>query len=136
MINIVSLFSKSTTHLCAKCQASNDAGKYTDLKKLEEVIGLWEAQAKDTERLIRRLPAMPDVPSQLAPFAATPLTIFKAIQINLAELKARRMILITQQGSDERLNHELTQAIAAEDFERAAELRDLLKKKEEPEKAD
>lgn len=59
----------------------------------------------------------------------TPLSSYKSIQAVLADLRAQRMVALTDMDSEVRLEYELKKSLAAEDYAQSAEIRDKLNKK-------
>lgn len=69
-------------------------------------------------------PQLPEVPKELEGVAMTSLTTYRTLQSHyLAAFKARRLEMIAATGSDQRIEYEIRQAVEAEEYERAAELK-------------
>ena len=117
------------TYICAKCQAEEMAKHIEDPAEIDELIEEYEEMAKKIESIIQRRPEMPEVPPALAAFAMTPLSLYQGIKLSIAELKIRRMELMTAVDSDERLAYELKKSIEAENYEKAAAIRDKVNAK-------
>lgn len=129
LTTLVNMSTGQTSYLCPDCQAAMTAEQFNTPEELDEMIRGFEDLASRFENLIINTPEMPEVPPEISAFAFTPLSAYQAVQANLAKLKGRRMELLTQAGSEERLNYELKKALEAEDYEKSALLRDELKKK-------
>ena len=115
-----------TDFICPKCQALDATDDLKSPDEMDKAIAELEAISKNLESIISRMPEMPDVPKGLESFAFTPLSMYKSVQESLAALRTRRVELMTRQGSTERLNYELRQAVERGDFEEAAKIRDAL----------
>ncbi len=129
MLTMFNIATMTPTFLCSKCQAREAVKKIKTIKKVDAQIQEFEELAANYERMISQVPEMPDVPEALAAFAMTPLTAYKGVQYYLAELRARRMEIITQKDSVERLEYELKKSLESEDYEKSAQIRDALNKK-------
>ncbi len=101
------------------------------LKELDESIATYEDLSQKYESLIKEMPEMPELPDVLEKYAMTPMSAYKSIQAMLAELKSKRMKLMTEMDSEVRLNYELKKSLAQEDYEKSAEIRDKLNTKKE-----
>lgn len=129
MTAFVNLANLKTEVICDRCQVSRMVKNIRNIKELDEIIADYEELAKKIEDLIEQHPQMPDVPKGLEPYAQTPLTTYRGVQLGLAELKYRRMELLTKDGSEARLKYDIERALENEDYEKAARLRDQLEKK-------
>ena len=77
---------------------------------------------EELEELITICPQMPRLPEGLESIAVTPLTVYRTLQAHLAAFKSRRMEMIAEMETEQRLQHQLQKAVEAEDYELAAEL--------------
>ncbi|MFN0035523.1 MAG: hypothetical protein ACKVUS_10675 [Saprospiraceae bacterium] len=118
------------SYICSKCQAAQAASEVSTPEELDEMISEYEELAEKAERIIKAQPEMPEIPQGLASLAFTPLSLYEGIQSALAELKTRRMELITRASSEERLKYELKKALEEEDYEKSARIRDELAEKQ------
>lgn len=114
---------------CLICQMRELLRDGGDLSMFDKKIEELEEMSRRLERLINLTPEMPNVPGSLQQFAFTPLSSYKTVQAILVELKSLRMEALTVDDSETRLKHELKKSLEAEDYERSAELRDILRKK-------
>ncbi len=126
MVTYFSLATMMPVFICSRCQAKDMARQYKSIKKVEKHLAEFEEMAEKYEGMIRDQPLVPKIPDELSGVAMTPLTIYKSILYCIVELKARRLELITSKDSVERLEWELKKSVQAEDYERAAELRDKI----------
>jgi protein-arginine kinase activator protein McsA len=113
--------------LCSICMRKDSD---RTMKELDDELREYKKLEKMYAELIQSSPKMPDVPDALAAYAMTPLSAYRSIQATIAHLKTKKMELMTQAGSKERLKYELNQAIENEDFTKAAELKASLDKLE------
>lgn len=114
------------TYVCVRCQASNMVQDINDPKEIDTLLDEYREMSERMESVIEKHPEMPQLPPILAALAMTPISVYEGVQFVMAELKVRRMELMTQTDSKERLKYELEKALQAEDYERAALIRDKL----------
>jgi protein-arginine kinase activator protein McsA len=134
MLTMVNTNNRAASTVCGKCRAQEAALAFTKLKELDKEIAKYEELAGMYEGLVTRNPKMPEVPESIQAFAVTPLTLYGEIQDFLAAYKSRRMEIMTQEGSETRLQYELKKSIEKEDYERSAVIRDTLEAKEKKRK--
>lgn len=108
---------------CPHCAAQEHALTFTSIQEADEFISDTMEMLDKLERIIAKIPEMPEVPKELQPSAMTPLSVYRTLQVHLAAFKCRRLEMITEAGSQERLEYEIQKAVGAEEYERAAELK-------------
>ncbi len=127
LIALVSTAQPSSTHfLCGRCAAEQHASTLHTVEEADRFIAEVTEQLATLEKMISKFPQMPEIPQGLGALALTPLTVYSTLQFHLAAFKSRRMKLITEIGSEERLRYEIRLAIEAENYELAAELQKQL----------
>ncbi len=122
----------SAYFLCGRCAAEQHASTLQTIEEADRFIAEVTEQLATLEKIIVKHPQMPEVPKGLESLAMTPLTVYGTLQYHLAAFKSRRMKLVTQSGSEERLRYEIQQAIEAENYELAAELQKQLAQSNPP----
>ncbi len=115
--------------LCGRCAADQHASTLHSIEEADQFIADAIEQIAVLEKIISKSPKMPEVPEGLGALAMTPLTVYRTLQAHLAAFKSRRLTLITEAGSEERLQYEIRQAIEAEDYELAGKLQKQLDEK-------
>jgi transcription elongation factor Elf1 len=128
-INATTMEAGKVCSVCMSKQGSSpNPKKKVDIKKLDKEIEKLEKLAKDYEQLIMDQPTASDVSPELAPYAMTPMSSYKSVQALLADARAERLAALTAMNSEVRLKYEMNKAVAEEDYEKSAKLRDKLKK--------
>ncbi len=112
-----------TRRRCATCLAKEYTNSITAVEQADRLNKELDDLIARVDRLIALNPETPALPSGLEGLAATPLNSFRTLLVHRAEVQARRQEILTQEGSEARSAYELKQAVAKEDFERAAELK-------------
>ncbi|MBX3416967.1 MAG: hypothetical protein KF851_05140 [Pirellulaceae bacterium] len=112
-----------TRRRCAACLAKEYANSITTVEQADRLNTELEDLIARVDRLIEQNPDTPTGFTSLAGLAATPLNSFRTLLIHLAEVQSRRQEILAQDGSEARLAYEIRQAVAEEDYERAAELK-------------
>ena len=124
----VSIFHNQDTgksdKICASCMAVMESQQVKDLEEADRMLEEYQELSKSLESLIQKSPQIDGAES--IPGAFTPLSMFKGIQTAIAELKSRRMELLTKEDGAFRLRYELKRAIEEEDYEKAEEIRKKL----------
>lgn len=113
-----------TDEICQSCLAVMESQKIKDLAEADRMLQEYEELSQSLESLLKMNPKT-DGPASV-PGAFTPMSMFKGLQTAIAELKSRRMELLTQEDGEFRLRYELKRAVEAEDFEKAEEIRKKL----------
>jgi protein-arginine kinase activator protein McsA len=109
--------------LCPRCAAEEHANSFESLEEADQFIEEVNGILKSLENIMAKRPEMPAVPEGMEAGAMTPLSVYRTMQIHLAAFNSRRMEMLTQAGSDARIEYEINKAVNAEDYERAAELK-------------
>lgn len=113
-----------TDQICQSCMITMQSQSIKDLDEADRMLAEYEELSQRMESLIQSTP--PEHMPEPMPGAFTPMSMFKGIQAAIADLKSRRMELLTQEGGEFRLRYELKKALAEEDYEKAEELRKKL----------
>ena len=129
MVTFVNADTMEADRICLSCQAKEMTTSISEIRKIDEMIAQYEELNSSYEGLIKKMPKM-EVPEGLESIAMTPLSIYKGIQATLSGLRVRKMELLAEKGSRERLEHELKEALEKEDYERSAQIKQLLDKME------
>ncbi len=108
--------------VCQACQLKESLRDFKSLEDLEMFEARYLSLEKSTKEIIQAMPEALQAPKGLEGLALTPMSVFKHIQEVLAEIKVRRMELLTDEDSEFRLNYLLKKAIEEEDFEQADKL--------------
>ncbi len=112
--------------ICGRCAADDHAAGLVSIEEADHFIEETTMNLEKLEELIKLCPETTPVPEELEPFAMTPLKVYRALQAYLAAFKSRRMELMTEMGSEQRLQYEIRKAVDAENYELAAELKKQL----------
>jgi hypothetical protein len=111
----------SVAAISAKCQLSIAAFNLLNIIE-DHFIQETTENLEELEKLITICPQMPRLPEGLESIAVTALTVYRTLQAHLAAFKSRRMEMIAEMESEQRLQHQIQKAVEAEDYELAAEL--------------
>ncbi|HHS95709.1 MAG TPA: hypothetical protein ENJ45_03900 [Phaeodactylibacter sp.] len=112
--------------VCQSCMAASDLGDEPNLDEIDEMLEAYRELEKKIEDFIEEHPEPIKVPEELKPFAFTPISMYKSLQAVVADLKIKRIDLITKEDSKARLEYSLKKALQDEDFEKAERLKDKL----------
>jgi UvrB/uvrC motif len=120
-----------TEQLCPICMGkggpNNNPIPTKTLAEIDAEIAEFEDLATTLEEIIKKAPNFEEnVPPELSRYVMTPQGNYRTVQAMLADLRSQRMVALTHMDSAIRLEYELKKATEAEDFERAAQLRDQL----------
>ncbi|TVS12593.1 MAG: hypothetical protein EA424_22435 [Planctomycetaceae bacterium] len=127
----VSVFAPSEAFtICGRCAAEDHAKSLVSLAEADHIIEETTENLEELDELIKKCPQMPPLPEGLESIAVTPLSVYRTLQAYLAAFKSRRMEIIAEMESEQRLQYQIQKAVEAEDYELAAEL-DKQRRREE-----
>ena len=121
-LNYLVLPTQETGKICARCAAEDQAASIKSMEETDNMIDETKDLIARLEKLISKNPIMPTVPNGLEG-AITPLSIFRFMQLHLAELNSRKMEMLAESDSKSRTDYEIKKAVEAEDYELALELK-------------
>ena len=120
-------------YMCALCQVESDPnGKKQDIASLDASIKEYTEMAQMYSELILSMPKEMQEMQEMtggSNLMMTPMSAFRDIQMMIAHFTAKRLeAAVAESATDNEafLNAELTKAVAAEDFEKATEIRNRL----------
>lgn len=132
LVTFVSAETNKAEMICPLCMEPEQTGKspMEALLYLDDNIRMLEESNKQLEELSAfEGPSMKNIPKEMAAFALTPTSMYKAAQVVIASLKSRRLDLLATLPGEQRLQYELERALAQQNYERSAVLRDELKRR-------
>lgn len=121
-MNVVNSSGEKAKKVCARCLADEHANSLTSIEEVDRFIEEVTGSIESLERIIAMCPETLAIPKGMEG-AMTPISMYRTFQIHLAAYKSRRMELMTEMDSKTRIDYELSKAILAEEYERAAELK-------------
>ena len=100
----VSVFAPSEAFtICGRCAAEDHAKSLVSLAEADHFIEETTEHLEELEELITKCPQMPPLPEGLESIAMTPLSVYRTLQAYLAAFKSRRMEIIAEMESEQRL---------------------------------
>ncbi len=109
--------------ICGRCAAERQAASIRSVDDADELIAETEEQIKIMERIVSQFPQMPPTFASIESVGMTPMSVYRTLQNCLAAYKSRRLELFQTMDREQRLRFELDNAIKAEEYERAAEIK-------------
>ena len=117
---------RATHHLCILCgDKAADAPQKRSIASYDEELADYKDMAEQFKRILGSMPQS-DKFEGLEGFAVTPLSAFRSVQFKIAQLESERAAALIAEGGEFYLNVQLENALAAEDFEKAAAIRNQL----------
>ena len=127
----VSAFAPSEAFvICGRCAAEDHAKSLVSLAEADHFIEETTENLEKLEELITKFPQTPPLPVGLESIAMTPLKVYRTLQAHLAAYKSRRMEMIAEMESEQRLQYQIQKAVETENYELAAELNEQRQREE------
>ena len=114
-------------NICTDCLAKQSSQQAKSVEEIDNTIIEYEELLSKTEELIKLMPKEMAVPEGLENIAFTPMSMYNSLQKAVAELKTQRLKKLTEAGSEKALEYELKVAIENEEYEKAAEIKKMIK---------
>lgn len=114
--------------VCQACKLKQSLQEFKSLEELDQFESDYIDLEKQLKGTIQAMPEPLEVPKGFEGLALTPMSIYKHVQEVLAEIKIRKMEMLTEEDSELRLSYLRKKAVEEEAFEQASELQKQLDK--------